>query len=160
MYNSPMMDTVSDLLKGSVTDVFRTIFDIEAHPVPFKEIRHKDEALVAGSVGFVGEVNGLVYAYFNGGFARTLASRLLALPEHDISDEMVDDVVGELSNMFVGSTKSCLCDIGFSCKLSTPSVVRGHHLRTQALRGSELFPMTIMCGDEPILLELILTPAQ
>ncbi|MEN9575235.1 MAG: Chemotaxis phosphatase CheX [Verrucomicrobiota bacterium] len=37
---------------------------------------------------------------------------------------MIDDVIGELSNMVVGNFKSNLCDAGLNCKLSPPAISR------------------------------------
>ena len=41
------------------------------------------------------------------------------------SDEEVHDVIGELSNMIGGDLKSRLCDAGFTCELSIPSITAG-----------------------------------
>jgi chemotaxis protein CheX len=41
------------------------------------------------------------------------------------SDEEVYDVIGELSNMIGGDLKSRLCDAGFTCELSIPSITSG-----------------------------------
>ena len=69
--------------------------------------------MVAGSVGFIGEANGVVYVYSKATFARTLASRMLRMAEAELeANEMVDDVIGELTNMIVGSIKSRLCEAG------------------------------------------------
>lgn len=156
---APFMDTVTDILLSSVRDVFSTTFEMDAAPVEFRDIRGEHDTLVAGSVGFTGDINGLVYVYFKAPFAHALASRMLDMPFDDVEEEMVDDVVGELSNMFVGATKSCLCDAGYPCKLTTPSIVRGQNLKAQSLRPSETRMLTMMCDGEPIVLELILTPA-
>jgi chemotaxis protein CheX len=155
-----LIEEVGDLLKSSVSEVFTTVFNINAHPVPFCEIRKSDEMLIAGSVGFVGDVNGVVYIYLKASFARKLASQMLGMPEAELDgDELIGDVIGELSNMIVGSTKSRLCDSGASCKLTVPSIVRGQNLSAQPVRLSEGLSMSIACNDDLLLLELIIKPS-
>jgi chemotaxis protein CheX len=50
---------------------------------------------------------------------------------------MVNDAIGELSNMVAGYVKSRLCDAGLPCVLTIPSVVRGQGLRVE---GSSHIP--------------------
>jgi chemotaxis protein CheX len=49
---------------------------------------------VVGSVGFIGEVNGLVYLHFDLAFARLCASQMLGLSEKELDaagPEVVND---------------------------------------------------------------------
>ena len=155
-----LIDEVGDLLKSSVSEVFSTVFNMDAHPVPLCEIRESNDMLIAGSVGFIGDVNGVVYIYLKTSFARSLASQMLGMPEAEIDgDELISDVIGELSNMIVGSTKSRLCDSGAACKLTIPSIVRGQNLSAKPVGLSEGLLMSIACDDELILLELIMKPS-
>jgi chemotaxis protein CheX len=39
--------------------------------------------------------------------------------------EVVNDAIGELTNMIVGVFKNGLCDSGYSCRLTVPSILRG-----------------------------------
>jgi chemotaxis protein CheX len=84
--------------------------------------------LVVGAVGFIGEVNGLIYLHLEDGFAKAVTCRLLGLEPYDVEaegDEVVNDAVGELTNMTVGGFKNALCDMGLPCKLTIPSILRG-----------------------------------
>jgi len=155
-----LINEVGDMLTGSVIEVFSTVLTMTAQPVPLTEIRHGDDMLIAGSVGFVGDVSGVVYIYVKASFARTLASRMLGMPEAELDgDELIGDVLGELSNMIVGSTKSRLCDSGAACVLTVPSIVRGQHLSAQPARSTEGLLLSFACENELILLELIMKPS-
>jgi chemotaxis protein CheX len=58
-----------------------------------------------------------------------ITSLLLGIAEAELdTGEMVTDAIGELSNMVVGYVKSRLCDGGWHCVLTIPSVVRGQQL--------------------------------
>ena len=152
-----LIDEVTSLLKASATDVFSTMLGLEVVSVEPQEIRRGNEEFVAASVGFVGDVHGIVYMYLRASFAQTLAGLLLSLPESDLTEaEIVNDAMGEVGNMIVGATKSRLCDEGLACALTIPSIIRGRGLNVQPVSSSEAVQATILCGDEPILLELIM----
>lgn len=83
---------------------------------------------VVGSVGFIGEANGAVYLWFDEVLAGLCTAAMLGLSEAELAEmgeEPVNDAVGELANMVVGSFKNALCDAGFPCKLTIPAILRG-----------------------------------
>jgi len=153
----PKIDEVCDMLKSSIAEVYSTMFQMAIQPSETADDRHADEILVAGSVGFVGDVNGIVYVYVLASFARTLASRMLAMPEAEIEgEEMVNDVIGEMTNMVVGAVKSRLCDSGASCKLTIPSIVRGVGLHADPTGSSERRLLSFATNGEHILVEFLM----
>jgi CheY-specific phosphatase CheX len=86
---------------------------------------------------------------------------MLGTPEAELGgNEMVNDVIGELLNMIVGSVKSRLCDSGVLCVLTIPSVMRGRHLKGGPVCSSECRLMGVLCGAEPILIELLIKPSK
>ncbi len=158
--SSQLVDEVTGLLQASVTDVFSTMLRMEVLPVDPEEIRKGDEVFVAASVGFVGDVHGIVYMYLKASFARALAGRLLSLEESELTeDEIIDDTIGELSNMVVGAIKSRLCNEGIACTLTIPSIIRGRGLNVQPVGSSEAEQLTMVCDNELIMLELIMKPS-
>ena len=153
------MEQVSGLLKISTREVFATMVNTTAQPSDLQDFRGGDENLVVGTVGFIGDVNGVVHVYARASFARILAGRMLGLPEAELGgDEMVNDVIGELLNMIVGSVKSRLCDSGILCVLTIPSVMRGRYLKGGPVCSSECLLLSIVCGAESILIELLIKP--
>lgn len=83
---------------------------------------------IVGSVGFIGSVNGLMYLYFDLPLARICTGHILGMTERELDeagDEVINDAVGEITNMTVGSFKNGLCDAGFPCTLTIPSILRG-----------------------------------
>ena len=41
------------------------------------------------------------------------------------TNELVNDVIGELTNMIAGGLKSAYCDAGYPCSISIPTIIRG-----------------------------------
>ena len=88
---------------------------------------------VTGSIGLSGKVNGMVYTAFSYELAKCVAEKILG---GSASDQDVSDVVAELTNMITGNLKSQLCDTGFNCSLSIPSVVKGDDIKVSAKTAS------------------------
>ena len=154
------IDDVCDLLRGSVPEVFGTMLSMNAEPgEPADYLAAADECMVAASVGFVGEATGVVYLHLTAPFARVLAGRMLGMEEEEFDgDEMVNDVIGELSNMIVGAVKSRLCDEGTACALTIPSFVRGKGISIGATGGPERRLLGFRCGSGGVALELLMQP--
>lgn len=104
------------------------------------------EPQIVGAVGFLGDVNGLIYLYFQSSFASNCTGKMLGLDKREVEEGgagVVNDAIGEITNMIVGNFKNCLCDAGLPCKLTVPSILRGMDLKINAtghaIRHSYLF---------------------
>ena len=153
-----LSEEVGDLLKGGLSHVFSTMLTLEVTPAEVRSDWHAPgEMLVAGSVGFIGDVNGVVYIRVTAAFARKLAGRMLGLAEAELEgDEMVNDVIGELTNMVVGSVKSRLCDSDAPCVLTIPSIVRGQNFQIEPGCSCERRWLGFCCGADHIVVELLM----
>jgi len=128
------MELVEKLTKDAVKEVFEGMLSMKAEVEPPGALAQDAGGQIAGSVGFIGEANGVIYLYAGVSFARVITSRMLGISEAEVdSDDMVNDAVGELSNMVVGYVKSRLCDAGWPCTLTIPSIVRGQQLTVESL---------------------------
>ncbi len=156
-----LLDQAAGLLRDGVAEVFQTMLSMKAEPGPVSDPRTSGQPLIAGSVGFIGDANGVACVHVTAAFARCLASQLLGLPEAELQDgEMIRDVVGELTNMIVGSVKSRLCDAGLSCVLTIPTVVSGQSFRIEPVGAAQIRMLGFACGAHSILVELVMRPAE
>jgi chemotaxis protein CheX len=154
------IDEIRQLLMDAVAEVFSTMFNLQPEPADPPRVADPGQMLVAGSVGFIGDVSGVVHLHVSASFARTLACRMLGMAEAEMEgDEMVNDVIGELSNMVVGAVKSHLCDNGMPCVLTIPSVVRGQRLTIEPIRSAERRLLSLRCGEDYFHLELSMKTA-
>jgi len=153
--NHSLIDEVSVLLTSSVSQIFGTVFDLTVQRGDVEEVGEGDENLIACSVSFVGDVNGTIHIYLKSSFAGKLAGHMLGMEPHEFEGEgMVNDVMGELGNMIVGTVQSRLCDFGFPCVLTIPSVMRTNHPRAATPVSAECRQLSILCESERILLLL------
>ncbi len=93
----------------------------------------KGVSLFVGSVGFVGEINGVVYLFFSPSLIERIATRITSKAVEGMGSEMVFDVCGELANVFGGGLKGYLEELGHESTLTIPT----------ALSGDELFISTM-----------------
>jgi chemotaxis protein CheX len=126
------IEQIDGLIRDAVKEVFRSMLSMEVDAELTTPLPTDPGGQIIGSVGFIGEVNGIIYIYAGAGFARIITSRLLGMTETEVDPgEMVTDAIGELSNMVAGYVKSRLCNGGLPCTITIPSVVRGQELKVE-----------------------------
>ncbi len=92
-----------------------------------------------GNVGFVGQINGLVYLCLSHSFAVHAVGTILGMSPAEVEQDGVEtirDAIGEVTNMVAGGFKNAFCDLGHPCKLTLPTIVCGRDLRVSCLKSS------------------------
>jgi CheY-specific phosphatase CheX len=126
---------IRHVLNEHVAEVFKTMLSVHAAPAAGDAIPSFGDH-VTGSVGFGGDqVTGAVYLHLSADLAARLAGSMLGLSAEELGEAEVNDVVGEITNMLTGQLKSCLCDAGAPCAVSTPSLIRGTMYEIENLQG-------------------------
>ena len=117
----------------------------------------KDKLHFFGSVGFVGQIDGIIYLCIPDDFVQEAAGRVLGLSSAEIEmsgDAVLKDVVGEITNMTVGGFKNALCDTGFPCKLTLPTIVRGQNLSVAAMKSCARHMFCFECGGHRLVADI------
>ena len=120
---------------------------------------HHEGPCVVGMVGFVGDINGFVYIYLELPFAVTCTAQMLGMDPLELSlngEDTINDAVGELTNMVVGSFKNALCDVGFPCKLTIPSVLRARSFSIKSVKATRRFVYAFDCGGSRFLTDVLM----
>jgi chemotaxis protein CheX len=151
-----MIEDLDHLVSSAVAAVFRTMLNLpveeESEPAPFSET----EAQVAGSVGFIGALTGVVFIYSTVTFATKLTSRMLGLETPVSGERMVNDAFGEITNMIVGHIKSRLADRGVNCVLTIPSILRGSHFTVEPISDTHRRVSNFRCDGNHVVVEVLL----
>jgi len=161
--NDQLRSTISDSLEG----VFKTMLSIECSNTKLEDFSgHKPRIpnlggeemhmVYIGSVGFVGDINGVVYLYMKSRFVNDAAKRITGLEESELDYEIVSDVCGELTNMFAGSFKNSLTDVGYESSLTIPTVLSGDELFISTLGVEKHLRMDFVSGGEEVVADLVL----
>lgn len=152
-----MIADLEELVGTAVTELFSTMLGMKMLPVPLEAGFGNGETHVAGAVGFVGRLSGVVYVFTTISFARRVTATFLGLEETDvIEDEMINDAMGEMANMLVGNMKSRISDRGMPCVLTIPSVVRGSHFSVEAITSTEGHICSFASGSDRIFVQFLM----
>jgi chemotaxis protein CheX len=114
---------------------------------------------VVGTVGFIGDISGLIYLYLEASFANDVASHMLGMTAAELEeagDEVVNDAVGELTNMTVGTFKNQLADKGFPCKLTIPSILRGANFSIEPISSATRRIYRFTIGEHQLVADLLM----
>src|SRR4051812_47318318 len=103
---------IRDHINRAIKDVFKTMLGREpSFSARADHMRAEDRktveprAQVVGTVGFIGDINGLIYVHLDLVFAKLCTRQLLGMTEAELEaggDEVINDAIGELTNMTVG----------------------------------------------------------
>jgi CheY-specific phosphatase CheX len=124
-------------LKGfsasSTRGVFHTMLSMEVSPVDANPSMELSGSKIVGCVSFTGDVIGSICVHVSKQFARVMTASMLGMELDEVEDDdEIKDVIGEVSNMVGGDMKSKLCDSGFPCVLSIPSVTSGSDFKIES----------------------------
>ncbi len=153
-------DAVEEFTRGAVRDVFNQMLALEVKDDEPTPLAPDAAGQIIGSVGFIGQATGIVYLSAGVGLARVFTGTMLGLPEAEVEDDMINDAFGELSNMVVGAVKSRLCDRGWSCELTIPSIVRGTGLRVESVANEKQTVFGFRAGEHRLLVEVAIKDSQ
>jgi len=164
--NEPL---IREYITRAVSDVFKTMLGrvpafVGTTPQPNGSAapvtpNHSQQLYVVGTVGFIGEVNGLIYLYLEEPFARLCTCQLLGMTEPELEeagDEVINDAIGELTNMTVGGFKNGLCDAGYPCKLTIPSILRGSNFSIEPISSATRHTFNFESGGHKLVADILL----
>ncbi|MCH6255882.1 chemotaxis protein CheX [Puniceicoccaceae bacterium K14] len=117
------------------------------------------QPLVTGTVGFIGKLTGIIYIFMNLPFAEKLTCKLLDMEPDDLdseSTETVNDALGELTNMIVGTFKNELSDKGFHCRMTIPSILRGSNYTIEPVEVALRRIYQFECEGSPFVIDILM----
>ena len=155
-----------ETITRAVQEVFKTMLGQSAthSPMTAEETKVALDLVtphVVSTVGFIGSINGLIYLYMDVKFAAKCAGNLLGMNDQEIAEageEAVNDAIGELTNMTVGTFKNQLSDKGFPCKLTIPSIMRGSNFQIEPISSATRRTYRFLIAGQPLIADLLMQP--
>jgi chemotaxis protein CheX len=158
---------IRENINRAVADVFKTMLGREPTSVVRAELAgdrptllsESNRPVVVGTVGFLGDVTGLIYLHLDLAFAKIGTCHLLGMTEAELEeagDEVINDAIGELTNMTVGSFKNSLCDAGYPCKLTIPSILRGTNFSIEPISSAVRYVYLFDCGEHRVVADILM----
>jgi chemotaxis protein CheX len=166
----PATEQISEnLIRENITravgDVFKTMLSSPVSPAAAhadgsaEQMPKVTTPQVVGTVGFIGDACGLIYLYLEENFANKCTCQMLGMSEFELQgagDEVVNDAIGELTNMVVGGFKNALCDAGYPCRLTIPSILRGRNFCIEQMSSAQRHIYMFECGGHRVITDIIL----
>ena len=148
------LDT-KQVIVNSAIDVFETMLSMDAEQSESVDQSSLEGIRTVGSVGFAGDITGIINIHVSNEFARTMTASMLGMEETDIEgQEEINDLIGEISNIIGGGLKSTYTDIGLICELSTPSITTGSDFMIESLNMTSYDRFAFQVQDHHIFVEV------
>jgi len=120
---------LNDVLLDGAKEVFETMIFMEMERTE-EEMPKDNTDTVLGSITFKGKLEGILSIYCSANCAKSIAANMLGMDVDDgISQEDINDAIGEVANMVMGSLKSRIQDTYANIDVSIPSVITGQKLQ-------------------------------
>lgn len=116
------------------------------------ELDSLEKPIYVGSVGFVGDINGVLYLFASQSVMRKATVRITEVNE--VGSEMVSDVCGEIANMLGGGFTNSLADMGQPSMLTIPTVLNGCELYVSSIGVSRYLRLRYALFAEPVVVDL------
>lgn len=159
--NTLDIQALKAFMDSSVQEVFETMLSMNLSFMSQTPDFSGDGNRIVGSVGFAGQAVGMVSLHVTESFAKEIAADMLGMdPDEFESEEEIHDVIGEISNMIGGSLKSRLCDSGYLCDLSIPSITSGQDFSIESKGWVVKENVAFSFGTHAGLVEVFIKPGK
>jgi chemotaxis protein CheX len=146
---------LEEMLKAAASAVFPTMLNMQVTFMPPNDAM-AGESFVAGTIGFTGNFSAVLYLSTTSEFARKMTGSMLGLSDSKIEgNAMVNDALGELTNMHAGHVKTRLCDKRIPCCMTIPTVIRGSEFKIRPITGFQKLALWVCSGSEKVTLALL-----
>ena len=128
-----------------------------------KEAPVTADSAVVSMVGFIGNLNGVLYLYMKESLAKDVTCNFLGLEPDELDEEpdsTVNDALGEMANMIAGTFKNGLCDSGYNCRLTIPSLLRGSQFSVDTSSDVMRRVLTFKTMGDELTCDLLMKPAE
>lgn len=158
-------DIIERAIVKGMTDVFGTMAKQKIDALgqtPNPPLHSKPQGIdgphIVASVGFIGDLYGIINTHFDDSLAIEIAGLMLGMTEDEVrANDVLSDTTGELANMIVGVFKNELSDVGFICKLTLPSIIHGSDFHVDhALKEGRRFIFNFRCRGRAVVSDIIL----
>lgn len=96
---------------------------------------------ISATIDIKGDLRGKVAVSFARDYARTITSKIIDCDESELSDEDVQEGMGEIINQVTGKVRTDLWNYGYRFNISVPEVINGP---ISQIRTSENTPVHVI----------------
>ena len=141
---------LNEALLSGAKEIFETMIFMSIEESSESEQQIEGDALL-GSITFQGKLEGCLTICCGMSCAKTIAMNMLGMePDAEISHEDINDAIGEVVNMVMGSIKARLMDSVGNFNVSIPIVVSGRELENSLCDSAKKVSMKVNIEDDYI----------
>lgn len=127
-----MLLAITEPLSRAVLKTFQTMLTIPLETRSAGALEPLVGEHLFTEIAFSGKATGYAGLRLPHASATHAAGKLLGMTPEEVAESgVLDDAMGELTNIVVGNFKSNLCDAGLNCKLTPPKITRTSEFKLQ-----------------------------
>ncbi len=149
----------SMMLNDDVSRITSSLIDEKSCSGGPSLILDPSETLIAGSVGFIGNVRGVLYIFMGLSLAEKITGNLLGLEPSELEsegNETVNDAIGELTNIIAGAFKTDLSNRGCECRMTIPSILRRSNYSIESTESALRRIFKIDCDGNSFVIDILM----
>jgi len=135
-------------LNRIITDIWTSILGFEIEFVPDGVSIPKGERSMVGCIQITGDWEGAVTLFCPDSLVQKATAAMFGMGEDEISEDEMQDALGELTNMTAGNINTLLPQ---GCRISLPSVAEGIDYKITIPGGKIVCQLGFQCEGEPML---------
>ncbi|ATX78556.1 Chemotaxis phosphatase CheX [Mariprofundus aestuarium] len=135
-----------------ITDIWTTILDLEIEYVHDGVTLPKGERSMVGCIQIAGEWQGAVTLFCPDSLVRKATASMFGMTEDEVSEDEMQDALGELTNMTAGNINTLLPQ---GCCISLPSVAEGIDYKITIPGGKVTCELGFLCEGEPMIAAVV-----
>ncbi len=140
-------ECLSEALLNGARDVFEKMVFLPIEESPEASPLSGEDVLL-GSITFKNDIEGCLDICCNPQCGRAIAVNMLGLPQDSqISEEEINDAVGEVTNMVMGSVKSNMQNELQHLQVSIPVVMTGQNMHNSLGEGTQRASVRVVTPD-------------
>ena len=146
MTNKPQEATIDKTIVGEFINAVKKVLKITAGEQIEEHVVYLDKSEnlpgeISATINLDGDLRGKVAVSFNIDYARKITSKILGCDEAELSDDEVQEGMGEIINQVTGNVKADLWTYGYRFNISVPEIINAsiHQIET-----NDIIPVNII----------------
>lgn len=145
------MVIAQESLESSVSTIWSSMLGLDAQPLGSVETRNTSQSLT-GCIQITGAWKGAVMLDCPSSLALKAASIMFDMPPSEIDHFLLQDALGELTNIISGNFKSLLPE---PCNLSLPAVTQGSDHAFRVLDSEVVKRIGFKCDNDVFVVSIV-----
>ncbi len=147
----PTVDFGESEITQLVDSVWSSLLGWEVQPAADRAGKTGNEHYLSGCIPITGDWTGNVLLHCHRDLAAEVASAIFSLPVEEVTLELMQDALGELTNIIGGNLKALF---GGTCFLGLPTVTTGQNYALRVMDSGSILRVAFEAHGQPFQVEV------